>query len=168
MLPSDKLAFALVSVCVCRFLWFLMPLLRAHSRKPASDIYLRDYLIGGLWLPKVLNMNKNHIRNALLILFFTLFMAGCATGTGGLNSASKTNELRPGMTTNEVTAILGQPASSQFFEGYMVWKYSLQRPWVGWVPFYLAFDGKTMLLVGWQENMQEYYASQSLWLQSMQ
>lgn len=49
----------------------------------------------------------------------------------------------------------------------MVWKYSLQKPFVGWIPYYLAFDGQAMLLRGWQENMSEYYASQSLWLQSM-
>ena len=96
-----------------------------------------------------------------------VFVVGCATGTGGFNSSAKTTQLRPGMTADEVTTLLGQPASSQYADGYMIWKYSLQRPWVGWIPYYLAFDGKTMHLAGWQENMQEYYNSQSLWLQAL-
>ena len=43
---------------LCRCVWrrfcaLLMRLLRAHSRKPASDIYLRDYLIGGVvWIKR--------------------------------------------------------------------------------------------------------------------
>ena len=58
MLPSGKLAFALVSVCVCRLLWFLMPFLCAHSRKPASDILSRDYLIGGVvWVKREVCLN---------------------------------------------------------------------------------------------------------------
>lgn len=112
-------------------------------------------------------MKGTHVRNALLMMIATIVLTGCATGTGGFNSAVKTNQLRPGMNTDEVTALLGEPASSQFMGGYMIWKYSLQRPWVGWIPYYLAFDGKTMRLAGWQENMQEYYASQSLWLQAL-
>ena len=112
-------------------------------------------------------MKGTNMRNALLIMMAAMVLTGCATGTGGFNSAVKTNQLRPGMTTDEVTALLGQPASSQFMDGYMIWKYSLQRPWVGWIPYYLAFHGETMRLAGWQENMQEYYASQSLWLQAL-
>jgi hypothetical protein len=121
----------------------------------------------GLLIVGVEEMKKEIMRHALLIALVASFIAGCATGTGGLNSAAKTNQLRPGMTTQEVTALLGQPASSQYMDGYMIWKYSLQRPWVGWIPYYLAFDGSAMRLAGWQENMQEYYASQSLWLQAL-
>lgn len=102
----------------------------------------------------------------LALLVIAVLFTSCA-GVGGFNSAVKTNQLRPGMTTSEVSDLLGQPASSQFSNGYMVWKYSLQKPFVGWIPYYLAFDGQAMLLRGWQENMSEYYASQSLWLQSM-
>ena len=109
---------------------------------------------------------KTMNRLAVLVLISAI-LAGCATGTGGFNSAVKTNQLRPGMTTDEVTGLLGQPASTQFVDGYMVWKYSLQRPWVGWIPYYLAFDGTSLCLAGWQENMQEYYQSQSLWLQAL-
>ena len=109
------------------------------------------------------------IRSSIFSVIFLIivFITSCASGTGGFNSSVKTNELRPNMTTEEVTEILGKPASSQYMDGYMIWKYSLQRPWVGWIPYYLAFDGKSMRLSGWQENMQEYYASQSLWLQSL-
>ena len=40
-------------MCVSQFTVLLMRLLPAHSRKPASDIYLRDYLIGGVvWVKR--------------------------------------------------------------------------------------------------------------------
>ena len=110
---------------------------------------------------------KEMKQKVTLLLIACLVLSGCATGQGGFNSAVKTNKLRPGMTTEEVSALLGNPASSQFVDGYMVWKYSLQRPWVGWIPYYLAFDGQTSKLVGWRENMQEYYQSQSLWLKAL-
>ena len=71
------------------------------------------------------------------------------------------------MTANKVTSILGQPASSQFLKGYLVWKYDLHRYWVGWIPYYLAFEPNSMKLVGWFENMNEYYANQQLWLEAM-
>jgi hypothetical protein len=112
-------------------------------------------------------MEKSRIKTALFIMLSAIILSGCATGFGGFNSAVKTNQLRPGMSTNEVEAILGQPASSQFIDGYMIWKYSLQRPWVGWIPYYLAFDAKSMSLAGWQESIDEYYASQSLWVQAL-
>ena len=43
----------LESLCVSQFTEPLMRLLGAHLRKPASDIYLRDYLIGGVvWVKR--------------------------------------------------------------------------------------------------------------------
>ena len=40
-------------MCVSQFTVLLMRLFHAHSRKPASDIYLRDYLIGGVvWVKR--------------------------------------------------------------------------------------------------------------------
>ena len=39
-------------MCVSQSTVLLMLLFSAHSRKPASDTYLRDYLIGGVvWAP---------------------------------------------------------------------------------------------------------------------
>jgi len=102
-----------------------------------------------------------NVRLSVTLLAISVVFSGCFT------PASKTTLLRPGMTTKEVTEILGAPKSTQFVDGYLIWKYSLQRWGVGLVPHYLAFDGKTMQLTGWKENMQEYYASQSLWLQAM-
>jgi len=43
----------LESLCVSQITELLMRLLRAHLRKPASDTYLRDYLIGGVvWVKR--------------------------------------------------------------------------------------------------------------------
>lgn len=111
--------------------------------------------------------------SALKIVYVACFAmalvvsAGCATGTGGFNSAKKTNDLRPGMTSDEVRQLLGRPATTQYIDGFVVWRYSLQRPFVGWIPFHLAFDGETMTLAGWRENMDEYYRTQQLWVQSL-
>lgn len=49
----------------------------------------------------------------LALLVIAVLFTSCA-GVGGFNSAVKTNQLRPGMTTSEVSDLLGQPASSQF------------------------------------------------------
>jgi hypothetical protein len=97
----------------------------------------------------------------VIILIFTVVISGC-----GINSIKKTTYLEPGMSTSEVREIMGEPTSSEFSNGYMVWKYSLQEPWVGYIPYYLAFDENSRL-VAWQANMDEYYANQALWLQSI-
>jgi hypothetical protein len=105
------------------------------------------------------------MKFGLLILILAFLSTACA-GMGGIGSASKTNKLRPGMTMSQVEGILGEPGSSQFVENHFVWKYRLQKPWVGWVPHYLAFthDGT---LVAWRENIQEYYATQALWIEAL-
>jgi len=96
-----------------------------------------------------------------IILAVSILITGC-----GFNSIKKTTHLEPGMSTSQVRQVMGDPDSSEFSNGYMVWKYSLQKPWVGFIPHYLAFDeGKK--LIAWKANMKEYYASQNLWLQSL-
>ncbi len=72
----------------------------------------------------------------------------------------------PGMTSSEVRSIMGDPDSSEFSDGYTIWKYSLQKPWVGFIPHYLAFN-KNNELVSWKANVNEYYQNQSLWLDSL-
>ena len=106
------------------------------------------------------------MRNGVLVLALACLLVSCAAGQGGIGSASKTNKLRPGMSMSQVEEILGEPGSTQFIENHFIWKYSLQKPWVGWIPHYLAFthDGR---LVAWRENIQEYYATQALWIQSL-
>ncbi len=97
----------------------------------------------------------------IIILAISLLVTSC-----GFNSIKKTTYLEPGMSTSEVRSIMGNPSSSEFLNGYMVWKYTLQKPWVGYIPHYLAFD-ENKKLVAWQANMNEYYANQNLWLQSL-
>ena len=50
----------------------------------------------------------------------------------------KTNQLEPGMTTSQVKGILGNPGSTEFKGNKWIWKYSLHKPWVGFVPHYLG------------------------------
>ena len=99
-------------------------------------------------------------------LFLLIISIAVLSGCGGINAIKKTTYLEPGMKVSEVRNIMGDPISSEFSNGFMVWKYSLHQPWVGWVPHYLAFD-KHRLLVSWKANMGEYFATQELWLQSL-
>lgn len=85
--------------------------------------------------------------------------AGCAT------PASRTNELRPGMTPADVISVLGEPGQSQFVDDLLIWRYTLHNHWKGLVPYYLAFHQNQ--LIGWEENLEEYYANQALWAQSL-
>jgi len=58
------------------------------------------------------NMTKGMLFIILIINFS--FLGGCAGTGGGLNSMSKTNQLMPGMSTNNVKNILGNPSQTQF------------------------------------------------------
>ena len=102
-------------------------------------------------------------------IIFTLFimLAGCAGTGGGLGSVSKTNQLVPGMTLDQVKSIMGEPSQSQFVADKWVLKYSLHQYWKGWVPYYLAFDKKTQKLDSWYADENEYLRQQQLWLQAM-
>ena len=97
----------------------------------------------------------------ILTLAIVFLVSGCA-----INTINKTKHLVPGMTTLEVKGVMGEPDSTELSNGFLVWKYSLQKAWTGYIPYYLAFD-QNKSLIAWQANMDEYYASQSLWLQSL-
>ena len=97
----------------------------------------------------------------LMFILFAIMITGC-----GVNTIKKTTYLEPGMSTSEVREIMGDPSSSELSNGYMVWKYTLQKAWVGYIPHDLAFD-ENRRLVAWQSNMDEYYANQTLWLESL-
>jgi hypothetical protein len=90
-------------------------------------------------------------------------LAACA-GTGGLGSSSKTLALQAGMTTREVPAMLGPPASVQQGPAGSVWKYSLHEYYKGWVPYYLLFAGEPASLQAWAADEAEYQRSQAAWL----
>jgi hypothetical protein len=95
-----------------------------------------------------------------LILLLSFSVVGCAS----LGSIKKTNQLSPGMTTDQVRSILGQPSQSQFIQNKIVWKYSLHQYFVGWVPYYLVFDKNSQKLETWYANEQEYYRNQRMWM----
>jgi hypothetical protein len=85
-------------------------------------------------------------------------LAGCA----GVVTEGSVSKLRPGMTVDETTKIMGSASSTQFAGDVLVRKYTTWRPFVGYVPLYLAYNAKTGRLISWQENMAEYYATQSM------
>lgn len=103
-------------------------------------------------------------RGLTLLLLFA-FIAGCATGVGGFGSVSKTNQLAPGMTPDEVKAVLGDPSQTQFIADKWIWKYSLQQPWKGYIPYYMVFTGKPAVLQEWLADEDEYMRQQKLWLE---
>lgn len=98
------------------------------------------------------------------ILLLIISCSGCV----GLGTITKTNNLRQGMTQNEVKRLLGSPLNTQFEGDYLVWKYSLHQYFVGWVPYYLTFDKNNMALLEWHENKEEYYQDQQRLFQAAQ
>ncbi|MCO6414091.1 MAG: hypothetical protein J5I92_15235 [Thiogranum sp.] len=103
----------------------------------------------------------------LCLLAVLTSLAGCAGTGGGLNSASKTNELAPGMDSKDVKDLLGEPSQTQFISEKWVWKYSLHQPWKGFVPYYLVFDTTDKRLESWYADEAEYHRQQQLWMQAM-
>jgi hypothetical protein len=84
------------------------------------------------------------------------------TGCTGVVTDGSVSKLRPGMTVDETTKIMGSPTGTQFVNGMLVRKYTAWRPFVGYVPLYLIYDYKTGCLASWQENLAEYDAQQNL------
>ena len=109
------------------------------------------------------------MKGVLFIILITniLFLGGCAGTGGGLNSISKTNQLMPGMTTNEVKNILGDSSQTQFISEKWVWKYSLHQAWKGYVPYYLIFGKEDQKIESWYADEAEYMRQQQLWLQAI-
>jgi hypothetical protein len=86
--------------------------------------------------------------------------------TRNLGSVSRTNQLAPDMSPNEVKALLGEPTQTQFSANKWVWEYSLHQYWKGWIPYYLVFDNTTQKLETWYADEREYLRNQQLWLQA--
>ncbi len=86
-------------------------------------------------------------------------VAGCASL--GMNSVEKVNQLSPGMSPDQVQAVLGEPKSSQMTEDKWVLKYTLHENWKGWVPYYFVFDKETRRLETWYEDEAEYQRMQA-------
>jgi hypothetical protein len=96
----------------------------------------------------------------LIILIMSLFLTSCYH-----NTIKRTTYLNSGMSTSEVRSVMGDPSSTEFLNGYMVWKYRLFRYGAGHIPYDLAFD-KDKKLVSWQADMNEYYAKRELDIQA--
>lgn len=103
----------------------------------------------------------------IALVFFFVFLFGCAGTGGGFGSVSKTNQLTPGMTSVQVKAILGEPSQTQFIDNKWIWKYSLHEPWKGYIPYYLVFGLESKTLERWYADEAEYVRQQQLWLQAL-
>ena len=93
-------------------------------------------------------------------------LTACAGSGGGLGSVSKTNQLSPGMKSDQVKAVLGEPSQTQFVSDKWVWKYSLHELWKGFIPYYMVFGRDTQILEQWFADEAEYMRQQQLWLQA--
>lgn len=109
-------------------------------------------------------MNKTAFQ--VLSICLVLFLTSCAGTGGGLGSIAKSNELRPGMSTQEVELTLGKPLQTHFVSNKWVWKYKLHQYWKGYVPYYLVFNKDSQKLEEWYANEAEYMRNQHLWLQA--
>jgi len=67
-------------------------------------------------------------------ILILLFLVSCASiGTNELN------QLRPNMTIDEVTDLMGEPEQTQFKNGHLIYKYTMWEAWKGNFPYYLSF-----------------------------
>ncbi len=99
----------------------------------------------------------------LVLLSFTVMLtliSGCGSSNMALNSAQKTSELQPGMSYDQVEALLGKPRSSQMINDKWIARWVLQEMWVGYVPYDMVFNPKTKELISWSQNEKDYQQSQ--------
>ncbi|MCD6200233.1 MAG: hypothetical protein J7K46_00320 [Bacteroidales bacterium] len=94
------------------------------------------------------------------VLGILLLSAGCGSSNMSLNSAKKTNDLKPGMTYDEVVSILGKPKSSRFENSRWINRWVLQEMWVGYVPYDMVFDPQTKKLLSWSRNEKDFQKKQ--------
>ncbi len=92
------------------------------------------------------------------VLLYAVALVGCAAG--GFNSAQRTAQLSPGMSYQEVVALLGEPSASASQNGRRTVTFWLHEAWRGNVPYDLVFTGQPERLDSWGENEAEYAASQ--------
>lgn len=97
----------------------------------------------------------------LVFLFFIItIITGCGSSNMALNSAQKTSELQPGMSYDQVEALLGKPKSSQMINDQWIARWVLQEMWVGYVPYDMTFNPKTKKLISWSRNEKDYQQNQ--------
>jgi len=95
-------------------------------------------------------------------------LVATACASLGMNSVQKLNQLSPGMSSEEVQAILGEPKSSEMTKDKWVLKYTLHENWKGWVPYYVVFDNDTRRLESWYADEEEYQRNQQQLAQTLQ
>ena len=93
----------------------------------------------------------------LLTIGILLLFSGCASL--GLGSAEKTNQMRHGMSYDEVVALLGEP-SSAMQDGKWVVRWNFHEMWKGVVPFDVSFYPESRTLMAWAANGADYQRSQ--------
>ncbi|EDM25782.1 hypothetical protein LNTAR_15237 [Lentisphaera araneosa HTCC2155] len=101
-----------------------------------------------------------------VILMSLMIIAMSSCTSIGLGTVSKTNELSPGMHSEKVKEVLGEPSQTHFVKNKWIWKYSLHQYFKGWVPYYLVFNKDTQKLESWYADENEYMQQQQLWMQS--
>ncbi len=95
------------------------------------------------------------------LILSTIGITSCTTSkTMALNSIELTNQLRPGMTYDEVVEILGNPKSSQMTGDKWVARWNLQEMWKGYIPHDFVFDPKTQTLISWSQNEKAFETQQ--------
>lgn len=86
-----------------------------------------------------------------------LGFSGCSTSkTMALNSVELTNQLRPGMSYDEVVEILGTPKSSKMDEDNWIARWNLQEMWKGYIPYDFVFNPEDQTLISWSENKKAF------------
>ncbi|MFH2011245.1 MAG: hypothetical protein ABIJ37_00850 [Pseudomonadota bacterium] len=98
------------------------------------------------------------MKSYLIIFLICGLIAGCVSG--GFDSVKKTNQLRQGMTYQEVVNLLGEPKTSEIKNGSLVATFWLHQNWKGNVPYDLVFNSKTRKLKSWSENKKKFEANQ--------
>lgn len=62
----------------------------------------------------------------------------------------------------QVEQVMGKPPEVKFVENTLLWKYRVQVPWKGQVPYYFAFT-KDNGLVSWTADEEEYRYQRQQW-----
>lgn len=94
-----------------------------------------------------------------LMVGMVLFLSACASI--GMNSVEKLEGLSPGMSSEQVVEVLGEPESTQMTDEKLVLEYTLHQNWKGFVPYIVVFDRDTRRLEGWFEDEEGYQENQA-------
>lgn len=101
------------------------------------------------------------MKNIQGFLMVGLILSVSACASIGMNSVEKLEGLSPGMSSEKVQEILGEPDSSQMTEEKWILEYTLHENWKGFVPYIIVFDKDTRTLEGWFEDEEGYKENQA-------